>query len=70
VQFPKPGDVVGKLVVLHYSPLFLLVMVDDREIIILQQLGAMVGLSRSLIESAFTFHDIWWYEESDSVTIQ
>ena len=57
---------MGKQVVLHDSPIFLLLMVDDREIIILQQLGAMVGLSRSLIEGAFPFHDICWHEESDS----
>ena len=41
-------------------------MVDDREIIILQQLGAMVGLSRSLIEGTFSFYDIGRHEEPDA----
>jgi len=57
---------VGKHVVLHHSPIFLLVVVDDREIIIFQQLGTMMRFSRLLIEGTFAFDDIWRYEKSDA----
>ena len=57
---------MGKHVVLHHSPIFLLVMVDDGKIVIFQELGAMMRLSRLLIEGTFAFYDIWGYEKSDA----
>ena len=57
---------MGKQVVLHHSPIFLLVMVDDGKIIIFQQLGAMMRFSRLLIVGAFAFHDIWRDEQSNA----
>jgi hypothetical protein len=57
---------VGEQVVLHHSPIFLLVMVHDGKIIVFQQLGTMMGFSRLLIEGTFAFHDIRWYEKSNA----
>ncbi len=66
VQFPKPADVVGKHIILHHSPIFLLVMVDDGKIIVFQQLGPMMRFSRLLIEGTFAFNDIWRDEQSNA----
>jgi hypothetical protein len=66
VQFPKPADVVGKHIILHHSPIFLLVMVDDGKIIVFQQLGPMMRFSRLLIEGTFAFDDIWRNEQPNA----
>ena len=57
---------MGKHVVLHHSPIFLLVMVHDGKIIVFQQLGTMMRFSRLLIEGTFAFNDIWRYEKSNA----
>src|SRR6266536_1603782 len=66
MQFPEPGNGVGKHIVLHHTPIFLLIAFDDGEIIIFQQSGAMHRLSRLLIGKAFAFSDIWWHEETNT----
>jgi hypothetical protein len=57
---------VGKRVVLHYSPIFLLVVVDDGKVIVFQQLGTMMRFSRSLIGETFAFNDIWRHEQANA----
>ncbi len=57
---------MGEHIVLHYAPIFLLVALDDGEIIVLQQLGAMYGLFRLLIGTTFAFNDIWRHEETNT----
>src|SRR5258708_1264709 len=66
MEFPKPRNIVGQHIVLHYAPIFLLIAFDDGKIIILQQLGAVHGLSRVLIGKTFALNDIWWHEETNT----
>ena len=56
---------MGKSVVLHYSPVLLLVAFDDGKVVVCQHGWPMDRSSRSLIESAFALDDIWWHKEAN-----
>ncbi len=62
VESCQLGQVLRELVVLHASPVFELVEADDGVITLVQQLGSVDCLSRSLVAPALGF-DYWGRDE-------